>query len=172
VRPAATGAGDGSSWNDATTLQDALATANSGAEIWVAAGVYSPGSDFRDAFTLVEGVAVYGGFAGTETDRSQHDAAYCRESHSASWIAVIAWRTLIAGASLTCVLVMQPALSHKNQKQSIGEAEAGVKTAPPPACCPAFLKWKTHPDAPPGSLLYHRRHPRSAAAAPMLWAIR
>ncbi len=75
VRPAATGAGDGSSWNDATTLQDALATATSGAEIRVAAGVYSPGSDSRDAFTLVEGVAVYGGFAGTETDRSQRDPA-------------------------------------------------------------------------------------------------
>jgi hypothetical protein len=72
----ATGAHDGSSWADAyTDLQDALTAAVSGDEIWVAEGVYVPGSTgSRTAtFQLENGVDVYGGFAGTETARAQRD---------------------------------------------------------------------------------------------------
>jgi hypothetical protein len=76
VRPAATGAGDGSSWANATTLQDALQNrASADDEIWLAAGVYIPGSDPLDTFELIHGVAVYGGFAGNETAREQRDPA-------------------------------------------------------------------------------------------------
>lgn len=72
------GAGDGSSWADAyPSLADALAGAASGSEIWVAAGTYTPtttASDPRTAtFQLNNGVAVYGGFAGNETQRDQRD---------------------------------------------------------------------------------------------------
>ena len=67
----ATGANDGSSWDDAfIDLQDALASAVAGDEIWVEAGVYKPTSDTTDrtaTFQLVEDVALYGGFIGTET---------------------------------------------------------------------------------------------------------
>jgi predicted outer membrane repeat protein len=76
VRSAASGAGDGSSWADATTLQDALQNrVAAGDEIWLAGGVYSPGPDPLDTFELVHGVAVYGGFAGSETAREQRDPA-------------------------------------------------------------------------------------------------
>lgn len=74
VQPVAVGDGDGSSWDNATTLQDALQSrAQAGDEVWVVAGVYSPGPDPEDTFTLDDGVAVYGGFAGTETSRDQRD---------------------------------------------------------------------------------------------------
>ncbi len=54
-------------------LQDALGAASAGDEIWVAAGVYKPGDTVSDSFKLVPGVAVYGGFTGTETARSERD---------------------------------------------------------------------------------------------------
>ncbi|GAB4527828.1 MAG: hypothetical protein Fur0018_13680 [Anaerolineales bacterium] len=62
-------------------VQDALADAAC-SEIWVAAGVYYPdegAGQTNDApastFTLQNGVAIYGGFAGTETALSQRDVA-------------------------------------------------------------------------------------------------
>lgn len=65
----ATGASDGSSWEDAyATLQPALDEAVAGDEIWVAAGTYTPTyqwdpDDPRTAtFQLKNGVALYGGF--------------------------------------------------------------------------------------------------------------
>ena len=61
--------GDGSnglSWTTAfTDLQVALATAVSGDEIWVASGVYTPGTTVSDTFSLVPGASLLGGFAGT-----------------------------------------------------------------------------------------------------------
>ena len=72
---AASGAGTGGTWTDAfTSLQEALAAASGGDEIWVAACSMSPGAyrpnqgaspppDPRDAtFVLINGVAIYGGF--------------------------------------------------------------------------------------------------------------
>ena len=65
---------DGLSWSTAfTELQDALAVANSGDEIWVATGVYTPGLSQSDTFSLTSGVALYGGFAATETLRTERD---------------------------------------------------------------------------------------------------
>ncbi len=75
VKPGATGTGDCSSWANACTLQTALSVAVSGDEIWVGAGTYKPttGSDRSVAFQLKNGVGVYGGFAMTETLRSQRN---------------------------------------------------------------------------------------------------
>jgi hypothetical protein len=81
VDASATGVETGVSWNRAyTKLQDALTTAVSEDQIWVAAGVYYPdegggmtNDDRTMTFTLVNGVEVYGGFAGTETILSQRD---------------------------------------------------------------------------------------------------
>ena len=71
--PAAQGSGDCSTWGNACTLQTALAAAVSGDEIWVKAGAHYPGADRADTFILKNGVAVYGGFAGTEASREQRD---------------------------------------------------------------------------------------------------
>lgn len=76
VDAAATGADNGSSWQDAyPNLQLALQD-QSCSEIWVAAGLYLPdSSDRAAAFTLRNNLAIYGGFAGTETQLSQRDWA-------------------------------------------------------------------------------------------------
>jgi hypothetical protein len=70
----ADGKNDGSSWEDAYhDLMDAIAAAQSGQEIWVAAGVYTPGTTRAASFVLQHGVAVYGGFKGTEDYRQQRN---------------------------------------------------------------------------------------------------
>jgi len=68
--------GNGSSWADAYgDLQQALKTARTNDEIWVAAGKYLPtkGTTRTIAFQIPDGVKVYGGFAGNETDLSARD---------------------------------------------------------------------------------------------------
>jgi len=65
--------GDCDSWANACTLQYALSRAVSGDEIWVKAGVYYPGTNRTDTFTLKNGVALYGGFEGTENSRNQRN---------------------------------------------------------------------------------------------------
>ena len=76
VDSSAMGFNDGSSWGDAyLSLQDALGNAQSGDEIWLAAGTYLPSGNLDQtvSFELVEGVAIYGGFAGTEVTRNERD---------------------------------------------------------------------------------------------------
>lgn len=92
VRANATGANNGSSWANAyTNLQTALTfatTCSAVQQIWVAAGIYSAWDqgfqepaiapqtqpDIRNkSFKLANGVAVYGGFVGTETALSQRN---------------------------------------------------------------------------------------------------
>ena len=77
VNASAVGANDGTSWTDAfTDLQSAFGAASNGDEIWVAAGTYKPAvSDQAISFNLENGVAVYGGFNGTETNRDQRNAS-------------------------------------------------------------------------------------------------
>jgi len=66
------GAGDrsGSSWsNAAASIQYAITLAHTaGADVWVAAGTYYGDGTSANAFTMVEGVNVYGGFAGNEPE--------------------------------------------------------------------------------------------------------
>jgi hypothetical protein len=77
VNVAATGSNNGSSWANAyTSLHAALGVAANGKEIWVAAGVYKPttvANDRAATFQLKNGVAAYGGFAGTETALNQRN---------------------------------------------------------------------------------------------------
>ncbi|HSK13321.1 MAG TPA: LamG-like jellyroll fold domain-containing protein, partial [Phnomibacter sp.] len=84
VNANATGDNNGTSWANAfIQLQDALALATGCSnitEIWVAAGTYYPdegggknNNDRTASFTLKNGVAIYGGFVGTETLRTQRN---------------------------------------------------------------------------------------------------
>ena len=59
--------GDGASWGTAYKyLQDALAAAVDGNDIWVAEGTYKPGPSRSHSFQMKNGVGIYGGFAGDE----------------------------------------------------------------------------------------------------------
>jgi hypothetical protein len=67
---------NGLSWSSAfVDLHQALAAAQSGDEVWIAQGVYKPtsGNDRFVTFNLPSGVALYGGFDGTETQRDQRN---------------------------------------------------------------------------------------------------
>jgi hypothetical protein len=87
VNKTAVGTNNGSSWANAfTNLSNALQVAVSGDEIWIAAGVYKPevlhdfnsnsDTDPREAvFILPDGVALYGGFTGTEINLEERDWA-------------------------------------------------------------------------------------------------
>lgn len=74
----AVGEGDGSSWTNAySSLQSALgvAAACPGLDVWVAEGLYRPSVDEnqQESFVIPPGVAVYGGFAGTEDELVDRD---------------------------------------------------------------------------------------------------
>ncbi|MBU6352324.1 MAG: PKD domain-containing protein, partial [Chloroflexi bacterium] len=74
VNSQATGSGNGTSWANAyNSLTAALSAARQGAHIWVAAGVYKPGSTSTSSFAIPPGVQVYGGFNGTESSLSQRN---------------------------------------------------------------------------------------------------
>ncbi len=73
--------GAGGSWADAfQNVQQALNAAGVGDQIWVAAGVYYPDEgpaqmddDRTESFLLKDDVALYGGFAGTESSLDDRD---------------------------------------------------------------------------------------------------
>ena len=76
VRANAPAGGNGTSWATAyNNIKTAVAAANSNQtikKIWVAKGTYFPGAT---RFTLKNNLALYGGFAGTETQLAQRDIA-------------------------------------------------------------------------------------------------
>ncbi len=66
--------GDGLSWATAYyNLQSALLIAGDGDEIWVREGTYTIIGNEDASFEIPSGVAVYGGFIGTETNRNARD---------------------------------------------------------------------------------------------------
>ena len=79
----ASSGGDGASWETAFTfLQDALdqTVAGRGDEVWIEAGTYYPDDganvtvgDRTASFNLVDGVVLYGGFAGGESNIGERD---------------------------------------------------------------------------------------------------
>lgn len=74
VDAAASGGNNGKNWNNAyTSLQTALGQSLSGDEIWVAAGVYLPGTKTTDFFRARPNVSMFGGFKGGETNRNQRN---------------------------------------------------------------------------------------------------
>ncbi len=77
VNAASEGPYDGKTWATSfSDLQDALSIAQPNAEVWVAAGVYTPdrGTGARTAsFHMKNGVRLLGSFAGTETSSYQRN---------------------------------------------------------------------------------------------------
>lgn len=76
VKSSGNDASAGTSWGTAfATLQHALSVASAGSQIWVASGTYKPTTttDRSISFQLKNGVAVYGGFAGTESSLGQRN---------------------------------------------------------------------------------------------------
>lgn len=68
------GAQNGTSWSNAMAdINSAvmMAASNGGLDVWVAQGRYYGNTEADNAFTMIEGVNVYGGFAGTETSLAQ-----------------------------------------------------------------------------------------------------
>ena len=71
VKQNASGTGDGSSWDNAMDdIVEAIGIASllDGVQVWVATGTYygDTTAASENAFTVVDGVNVYGGFAGVE----------------------------------------------------------------------------------------------------------
>ena len=67
--------GNGASWARAfKTIQEAINSASESDQIWVAKGIYVPGTERTDTFQLKSGVSLYGGFNGTETFRHARDS--------------------------------------------------------------------------------------------------
>lgn len=82
IRVTQNGAGvkNGSSWGDAMGESEFVAELKNphaaGTEFWIAAGTYRPDlNDRNKSFVLQNGVALYGGFKGTETLRSERNWA-------------------------------------------------------------------------------------------------
>jgi len=76
-----TGANDGSTWANAfqgqIAVQSALAVSQPGDQLWCAAGSYKPtlGTTTTISFVLSDGVELYGGFVGSETQLEQRNPA-------------------------------------------------------------------------------------------------
>ena len=73
VTAEATDVGDGSSWTQAITLENALRLAKAGDEIWVKGYEDITGHIYKapkEGFVLPSGVAMYGGFKGDETNKN------------------------------------------------------------------------------------------------------
>lgn len=74
------GTGNGTSWDDASgnlqAMIDQLAAVDAPGEVWVAKGEYRPvtqiieGVQYAASFRMRDGIDVYGGFAGTETNKA------------------------------------------------------------------------------------------------------
>ncbi|WP_034058859.1 choice-of-anchor Q domain-containing protein [Lacinutrix jangbogonensis] len=76
VNENAAGTNTGANWQNAfVLLEDALAVAQDGDKIWIAAGTYTPPAGNRNnSFTITQNdLKVYGGFVGTETLLSERD---------------------------------------------------------------------------------------------------
>ena len=73
VAQEAAGAADGSSWEDAMSLDNGIAAVAAGGELWLKVGTYTLAADVP-TLTASGEVVVRGGFAGTEADAAERPA--------------------------------------------------------------------------------------------------
>ena len=77
VKPAGNDSNSGESWDAALkTIVKATQTAKSGDEVWVAEGTYTE----SNTVVISNGVALYGGFAGTESQLSERNISTHQQS--------------------------------------------------------------------------------------------
>ena len=69
------GTGNGTSWEQASDLNNALEYAPAGAQLWLAEGTYLPtaANDRSASFMIDKDLKIYGGFNGNETSLTQRD---------------------------------------------------------------------------------------------------
>jgi hypothetical protein len=96
VNASASGADNGSSWNDAfTEIQEAVDYAESGDQIWVANGSYfspEPGDSSVPVLRMKAGVDIYGGFSTSDVifeDRDPMDTRTVLDGENRCWHVVI-----------------------------------------------------------------------------------
>jgi predicted outer membrane repeat protein len=84
VVPSGAASGECASWGTGCDLQYALTKAAAPAKLWVKMGIYHPtiGTDQNASFQLKNGVAIYGGFLGTETALDQREPGVNRTTLS------------------------------------------------------------------------------------------
>ncbi|RRB07821.1 putative Ig domain-containing protein [Larkinella rosea] len=73
------GTGEGLTWDDASgDLRQMIQQSQSGDQIWVAAGKYTPGDERYHTFSLVDkhNFAIYGGFEGNETTLAERKLTF------------------------------------------------------------------------------------------------
>ena len=77
VSPTGITSGSCNGWATACKLDYAMSQSSAGKQLWLKAGTYTPtvGIGTSASFTLTDGVAIYGGFAGTETLLAQRNSA-------------------------------------------------------------------------------------------------
>ncbi len=99
-----TGTGNGSSWADAASLTHAYvsAAAAGGGEVWMKAGTHV----LEEAIPLVGGIAVRGGFAGTETSADEADPAANQTIISGDVAGNNKWN-VVGGSGLSGTLMWQ-----------------------------------------------------------------
>lgn len=76
VTPTGAGNQTGSSWSNAfSDLQSAIDSAylSGGGQVWVAKGIYHPGTNRSDHYVMKNNVEIYGGFTGSETHLFQRN---------------------------------------------------------------------------------------------------
>ena len=74
VNQAAIGLDDGTSWENAySNLQTAISACAVGDTLWIASGTYIPSTLDRDVSFEVDGITLYGGFAGDEISADQRN---------------------------------------------------------------------------------------------------
>ena len=71
VRPTVSGNGSGDDWANAATLQHAISVATPASVLWVQAGTYM----LSETLNVPQGVRLYGGFFGNETEIGQRNFA-------------------------------------------------------------------------------------------------
>ncbi|HYE95962.1 MAG TPA: right-handed parallel beta-helix repeat-containing protein, partial [Rubricoccaceae bacterium] len=98
--------GNGTSWALAfRNPMQALAVTQAGDEVWVAEGTYGTGGRRTATFTLRPGIALYGGFDGTETERDERDWAL--------------HRTILSGVGRTCHVVTATPLAVPGDPEAV-----------------------------------------------------
>ena len=134
VNSAVNGSG-GTSWSDAKrNLQDAITLAQSGDQIWVAAGTYYGNSATGFGLVLKDGVAIYGGFAGNELALNDRDPATHISIIVGDYADAAIQGTDIGTAGLTVldgftITNSSSAASHRGRAIYLNNVSSGVKIA-------------------------------------------